>query len=522
MQTYLYNRVSSTKQSKTNKDGLTRQSESPEVKEFIERHGLTVVKKMVYIGSSYKGRNFDNTTALGKFIEKVKQGTIPTPVCLCFENWDRFGRDTEWKNTKRFLDLIDSNVSIGVVGMDIIIDQEVLEKNSNILQLVVNDIQRSRKESERKSGFAIRNISRKVQLAKQGEKIYFGGQTPRWITGVKNNEFVLDNEMVKTIEYIFDLYLKGNSCIGIAKILNGEKTIETFGPSRKSPTTKTSRFFWFNTTIKNILTHKSLTGWCKVKDFESSDYYPEIISPGVFLKVQQRVKINSTKRGGNSVGNVPNLFRGIVHCGKCGNDIGVRWARVKNQNYCYMACRKSQVNICNDKTIWKMNELEERFFAFVLQSTPDEILTTNTMPENQAIISRLKLDLQTTNDAISRNVQLLEGLPDMTELKTKLEELNDRKKTLIKELASEESKGAAISANPSSVKRFKELFKGTNLSALDAASDSIHDRLLDHKVREELRNIMPDIISKITCHLSEWEYDVEFVNGTVKHFDFYL
>lgn len=168
MKTYLYNRVSSGKQSK--KDGLTRQAESEDVLEFIKKHKLQVVKTLEYVGSSFYGKNFDRETVLGKFIEEVKSGKIVTPVCLCFENWDRFGRDVEWKNAKRFLDLIDVDVSIGVVSMDIIIDQKSLAKNPDILQLVGTDIQRARKESQRKSGFAKRNLAVKVADAKKAIK----------------------------------------------------------------------------------------------------------------------------------------------------------------------------------------------------------------------------------------------------------------------------------------------------------------------------------------------------------------
>ena len=75
---------------------------------------------MVYTGSSFTGRNFDNERVLGKFIADVKAGEIRVPVCLCFENWDRFGRDIEWKNAKRILDLIHAGVSIGVVSMDFV------------------------------------------------------------------------------------------------------------------------------------------------------------------------------------------------------------------------------------------------------------------------------------------------------------------------------------------------------------------------------------------------------------------
>lgn len=80
VKTYLYNRVSSGKQNSGRKDGLTRQSESAEVLDFIKRHKLTVVKTMEYIGSSFTGKNFDNGTVMGKFVEETKSGKIPVPV----------------------------------------------------------------------------------------------------------------------------------------------------------------------------------------------------------------------------------------------------------------------------------------------------------------------------------------------------------------------------------------------------------------------------------------------------------
>lgn len=521
MKTYLYNRVSSGKQNKVNRDGLTRQSESAEVLDFLKRHKLTVVKTMEYIGSSFTGKNFDNETVMGKFIEEVKSGKIPVPVCLCFENWDRFGRDVEWKNTKRFLDLIEAGVSIGVVSMDIVIDQKVLAENSHILQLVVNDIQRARKESERKSGFSKRNLLVKVARAKRGEKVYFGGQSPRWIIGVRDGEFIRDEPMIAQIKRVFDLYLGGKSCVGIAKILNAEKK-ETFGVSKKNPTNKKSKVYWFNTTVRNVLTHKSLTGWCKVNDFESDNYYPEIVTPATFLKVQRRVEHNATKRGGSRVGKVPNLFRGLIRCARCGNDVGVRAARIKGHPYSYMACRKSQVGICTDKTIWKMNELEERIFAFVLEKTPDELLEKPTPKGNENTIARLKLELSNTNVAIKNTVGRLEKFPDMPEIDAMLTQLNAKRKSLQERIAQEESRSAAVAANPATIAKFKDLMKGVDYEALDKAADSIHYRLQDDQVREGLRNIMPDVIRRITCNLSKWEYDVQFVNGHTKHFDFYL
>lgn len=519
MQTHLYNRVSSGKQSRSNKDGLTRQSDSIEVLDFLKRHKLQVVEKMEYIGSSFKGKNFDNDTVLGKFVKKVADGTLATPVCLCFENWDRFGRDVEWKNAKRFLDLIHAGVSIGVVSMDIVIDQKVLAENASILQLVVNDIQRARKESQRKSGFSKRNLAVKVEAAKRGEKIYFGGQSPRWITGIKDGEFILDNGMIAAIKRIFDMYLDGKSCIGIAKVMNLEKK-QTLGPSKKNPTNKVSKIYWFNTTVKNLLTHKALTGWCKVNDFESDHFYPQIIKPSVFLKVKAMVERNATKRGGSMKGNIPNIFTGLTKCGCCGNDVGGRFAFVKDKTYNYMQCRKYQVKICTDKTVWKMNELEERIFAFALTATPDELLFKPKANQNAELIASLKLEISNLNTAIKNTVGRIEKFPDMPELDAKLTELNTKRTAKKEALAQEEAKNATVASNPATVATFKELMKGVDSDALTDAADSIATRLQDKEVRKQLRNIMPDFIKRITCNMSQWTYEVTFANGDTKEFVF--
>lgn len=86
VKTYLYNRISSGRQNTG--DGLLRQLESTEVFDFLKHHKLEIVERMVYTGSSFTGKNFDNETVLGKFIEDVNNGKIPAPVCLCFETYE--------------------------------------------------------------------------------------------------------------------------------------------------------------------------------------------------------------------------------------------------------------------------------------------------------------------------------------------------------------------------------------------------------------------------------------------------
>jgi DNA invertase Pin-like site-specific DNA recombinase len=518
MKTYLYNRISSGRQSSG--DGLIRQSESAEVFDFIKNHKLEVVERMVYTGSSFTGRNFDNETVLGKFIEDVKTGAISVPVCLCFENWDRFGRDIEWKNTKRFLDLIYAGVSIGVVSMDIVIDQKVLSENSNILQLVVNDIQRARKESQRKSGFSKRNIFVKVNKAKNGEKIYFGGQSPRWIKGVKDGKFATDDYMIEDIKRIFDLYLSGKSCVGIAKILNVEKKTR-FGLSKKIASEKKSKAYWYNTTIRNILTNKSLTGWCGINDFESGDYYPKIIDEQTFSRVQNKVDKNAINRGGSSSGNVTNLFKGLLWCSCCANDIGVRYHKVGNTYYSYMGCRKSQVKLCDDKTNWKTDRFEEQIFFMILQKSPAELLE-RPKTKTDSTLEKLNNELGRTNMLIHRTTDLMNDpeLKEVMELKSNLIKLNQKRIQLKSQIQAEETKLAVINTNPKNLIRLKELFN-MDLETEKVESDKIICQLRDNKVRAELKNIMPDLISRIDIDLGGLGFVVTMTNGIKKEMPYY-
>ena len=92
---------------------LKRQTESPEVLEFIRSNKLTVVQQMVDSGvSGFKGKNFSNVNALGKFIEEIKKGNIETGSVLIIENLDRFSRDVITNCIPRFIDIINRPVVV--------------------------------------------------------------------------------------------------------------------------------------------------------------------------------------------------------------------------------------------------------------------------------------------------------------------------------------------------------------------------------------------------------------------------
>ena len=503
MKTYLYNRVSSGRQSKNDSDGLKRQSESLEVKDFISKHNLDVVERMVHIGSSFKGKNFDNDTALGKFIEKIKTGEIETPVCLCFENWDRFGRDVEWKNNKRFYDLIHAGVSIGVVTMNIVIDQNYLEKNPNTIQLVANDIERSRKESQRKSGFSKRNILQKIEKIKNGQKVSMGIAKPTWIAGLKDGKFIFDETKVELVKRIFTRYLAGDAASRIAADLNQDEVPTLSG---------VSGYVWASNTVLQILRNKNVIGWMGINEHEFDNYFPPIISQKNFQLVQQKLLLNHKNRGGSKSGYVNNLFKGLLVCAECGKTIEVKiaWYRnVKGEDkryYTYTCSGVFRGTNCRNKGRVLVSKFEINYFNFVFMAKVDQLPEPTN--ENNLKLIGLENDLAKIEMKIERLAKLFQSddLNDIPELTASLREMKKQRETIRKNIITEKAKTITKDNLPKVVKSLLEM----------KTKEVLGETITDLEDRKKARGLMADLYEKITLKFGKEQTHAVFysIDGT--------
>lgn len=506
---YSYTRFSSRLQSKGG--SRERQQESFEVTEFIKFHKLSVIQYITDEGvSGFTGKNFSNTAALGKFIEEIRKGKIERDSVLIVENLDRFSRDNITECITRFIEIIKSGVSIGIVAMNIIIDLEQINTNAMLWNYVSNEFQRARSESKRKSVFQLNNISRKVNRAKNGEKVYFGAQCPSWLKGIKDNKWIIDKEVVATIEKVFKMYLSGLSCVGVAKRLNEQGVTSMYGNN------------WYNTSIRHILGNRNLIGWCKINDFESEDYYPQIIDDTTFQLAQSRLSHNKSNRGGSNVGNVPNMFKGLLFCSKCGGGIDVQSYKYKDHYNRYCQCRNAPLRICKDKTKWRMDKLEEQIFFMILEKSPAELLE-KPKTKTDTILSKLNRELGKTNIVIHRTTDLMNDpeLSDITELKTNLVKLNQKRIQLKNNIQTEEAKQVVINSNPQSVVKLKELLK-YDLEKELVETEKILQQLRNNKVRGELKAIMPDLISRIEMNMNGLSFVVLMTNGVRQEMSYYV
>src|SRR5437879_3808921 len=116
---YSYQRFSSIKQK--NSDSIHRQTTGAEG--FCKQFGLTLADTFTDEGvSGFKGKNFSNESALSAFLKLVEDGTIETGSVLIVESMDRLSRQSILPCLSKFIDIINSGVSIGVISQNKILD----------------------------------------------------------------------------------------------------------------------------------------------------------------------------------------------------------------------------------------------------------------------------------------------------------------------------------------------------------------------------------------------------------------
>ncbi len=196
----------------------------------------------------------------------------------------RFGRDT--------VEVLDAFNQLKALGVRVIFEGNSLDTantNSDLMVSVIESIAQTENESRSE------NIKWgiKQRAAAGTSKLY-----DRKCYGYKHDEdghLVIDEEKAKNVKLIFDLYLEGQSVIGIIKELEKRKIL--------SPTGKMK---WCKRTIDVMLSNEKYTGNVELlKSSKSEVHYlasgnnPAIISKEVFeaVQIEKRQRSNVVKEG---------------------------------------------------------------------------------------------------------------------------------------------------------------------------------------------------------------------------------
>lgn len=540
---YSYQRFSSMKQ--RDGDSIKRQHEA--AMSFCKQFSLFLVETFRDEGlSGFHGMNFSHESALSKFLQLVDNGTVAKGSVLIVENMDRLSRQSILPCLSKFIEIINKDIGIGVVSHNKVFDKNSITQNPMELMFVLVEFSRAGSESQAKSTRLKSVITSKIERALKGEKVWFAVQKPSWVVGVKNGQWILDEEKMKLVKEIFSRYLAGHSCTRIANDLNEFKT----------PTLRNFKNgIWTNSTVRELLRNKNVVGWMGINGTEIENYFPQIITDKQFQLVQVKLDFNAKRRGGSKYGLVRNLFRGIIYCSECGDTVETKFGTFKLVNgqishYAHYICRGVKYhNGCKNKGRISVSELEKRVFVHILNLSE---LTNKPTVTADEVLETLENKLAKVQMTIDRLVGLLddENLGDMAELTTKLGKLKMERVELQKQIEAEKGKVVTVNNGFQFVQQLKSYFirpsdrlvkgdindpdtiKRAAQLALEKARNGepmIHHRvkeyayeqvaeyLKDTKHREELRNIMPSVIRNISLKFGDVvTANIELINGTKK------
>lgn len=186
------------------------------------------------------------------------------------KNISRFGRDT--------VEILDALNQLRILGVRVIFEQEELDTANTDSDLMISVIEAlSQAENESRS----ENIKWGIKQRAAGTSKFYN----RKCYGYKHDEeghLIIDEEKAKNVKLIFELYLNGQSVVGIIKELEKQKIL--------SPTGKAK---WCKRTIDVMLSNEKYTGDVELlKSGKSEVHYlvsdnnPAIISKKIFELIQ--------------------------------------------------------------------------------------------------------------------------------------------------------------------------------------------------------------------------------------------
>lgn len=304
-QAYSYIRWSSEKQSLG--DSERRQVDATEA--YARKYDLTLAKTSYRDAgvSAFRGKNAAEG-ALSAFLVAVDDGTIVKGSMLLVESFDRLSRMPVMKALRLFQDIVDRGITLVTLKDGQVYNTASLDANWTQLIIALASMSGAHDENSRKS----RHVKEAWDAKrKTGEILTAMG--PAWLTlktdakGVRRWQVI--KERADIVKAIFDLAAKGHGSPTLARLLNDSKTLTLGGIATE----------WSSGLVAAVLKNKSVIGTYtpkKAKADPVDNYYPQIISPLDFYRVQEHIA-GRDKRGGIKGTNVANLFAGMTYC-ECG------------------------------------------------------------------------------------------------------------------------------------------------------------------------------------------------------------
>ena len=500
-QAYIYIRLSS--QAQAWGDGERRQHDA--AMRFVETHSLPVAGTLQDIGvSAFRGDNAQ-TGELGRFVQRIENGEIPPGSVLVAESLDRLTRNRVNEALLLLLKITQNGVRIGLTAQNVILDLASYAAFFPILA----DMMRSNSESEHKSFRSLANWQTKRKLAKEG--VLVTSQVPRWLE-VRDGKIHVLEERAQLVRRIFDMYVQGYGRGVIARSLMKE------GISAWN----TRKPVWHESYVNKLLCNRAVVGEY-IAEFKTEDggmgqevitgYYPEIIDPALFARVQDMAFLRKKGQRGRKGKKFANLFQKLARCAVCGATMGYHNATVDKTRKGgvrpwahYLTCNSAHAEHgCTNRRYFNYLYLEN----FVLSGALDDLdivaavgIHDAELKQHASRVATLEAQLDHVAVSIQKFMTLLKTnkLAGIEEIGQELTELQRERHTLNDQLAQARAEATSARQAAEDSRQFRERSKVDAISAesglpeyVDMSDEAIYAR------RARIALQMRSVIESITC-----------------------
>ena len=472
---------------------------------FIETHGLHLAETLQDIGvSAFRGDNA-LTGELGHFLKRIESGEIPPGSVLVAESLDRLTRNRVNEALLLLLNITQHGVRIGLTAQNVILDLASYAAFFPILA----DMMRSNSESEHKSFRSLANWQTKRKLAKEG--VLVTSQVPRWLE-VRDGKIHVLEERAQLVRRIFDMYVSGYGRGVIARTLIKEGI----------PAWNTRKQVWHESYVNKLLCNRAVVG-DYIAEFKTDEggkgqevitgYYPEIIDPALFARVQDMAFLRKKGQRGRKGKKFANLFQKLARCSVCGGTMGyhnatqdkTRKGGVRPWAH-YLTCNSAHAGHgCSNRRYFNYLYLEN----FVLSGLMGDLdiaaavgIHSTALKQHTDRIASLEVQLEHADATIQKHVALLvdDDLAELEELGQQLAELKRKRVALREELmkARAEATAARQAAEDSTQFRGRSdaavLSPDTGLPGyVDMSDEAVYARRA--RIAMQLRSV----VESITC-----------------------
>lgn len=382
---YSYIRFSSVAQEQG--DSLRRQTQG--AIDYAAANGLTL-DHTTYQDLGISAFRKQNTTIgkLGLFIQAIDAGVIVPGSTLIVESLDRLSRAQVDEALEQFLGIIRRGITIVTLQDGQSYSTEKIKADKGISLIIsITVMMRAHEESLIKS---TRIKAAWASKRKSGEILTSMG--PAWLKLTKG-EWKVIKDKADIVRTIFKMGAAGHGSPSIARKLNESKTPTLGGIATE----------WSPGLVAAVLKNKSVMGTYtpkKAKADPVDNYYPVIISPLDFYRVQEHIA-GRNQRGGVKGTNVANLFAGMTYC-ECGR----RTRFVSGSKpHLYLRCLSAYGNTGCDAPTMPYNVIEKAIIEWMdkLSASVTHFTTAVTDPT------------LTTRSEIAEREERLERLLDLAE-----------------------------------------------------------------------------------------------------------